>query len=79
MQIEFDDVPQLKNATHQRRSEWWRHTKQLQHGSLICLWWDGDGGPSAPPNLMFATVCERDEKLLASIVEARMRPQLGIR
>lgn len=81
-------MPQLANASPHRRREWWRLTKQLQHGSLVCLWWDGDaqGSPDTPPdkqaapvpNMMFATVCERDDKLLASIDPSK-RPQLGLK
>lgn len=86
LQVEFDDVPQLSSAAHKRRREWWRQTKQLQHGSLVALWWDGDhhcnsssSGVGALPNLMFATVCDRQDNLLASPAEPRRRPQLGLR
>jgi len=92
LQIEFDDAPQLATASLERRRDWWQHTKQLQHGSLVALWWDGDSssssssGPAgsttqgaALPNVMFATVSERDEKQLAAQGEPRKRPQLGIR
>ena len=88
VQIEFDDAPQLANATWERRRDWWQHTKQLQHGSLVALWWDGDsngssgitdGNGPALPNIMFATICERDEKQLAAKGEPRRRPQLAIK
>eukprot|EP00775_Hariotina_reticulata_P006332 gene6332-6566_t len=113
-QVEFDDVPQLSGAPFQRRRDWWRQTKQLQHGSLVALWWDGndddsntsvsnssnrsggegdggDGGSGggggavaadavrALPNLLFATVCDRQDQLLASPGEPRKRPQVGIK
>jgi hypothetical protein len=75
-QVEFDDAPQLAKADQSRRFDWWKHTKQLQHGSLLFLWWDGE--PGGLPHMMFATVCDRKEQDLASRGERR-RPQLGIR
>lgn len=85
-QIEFDDAPQLGNAPLSRRRDWWRNTKQLQHGSLAALWWDGDEEPGSlgddkeppVPNIMFVTICERDDKMLAP-VEPHKRPQVGVR
>lgn len=77
-QVEFDDAPQLASADQARRFDWWKHTKQLQHGSLLFLWWDGEAAGSQP-NLMFATVCDRREQDLAPRGEPRRRPQLGIR
>ena len=38
-QVSFDDVPQLLTADMFQRRRWWQQTKQLQHGSLVCLWW----------------------------------------
>ncbi len=77
-QVEFDDAPQLAKADQARRFDWWKHTKQLQHGSLLFLWWDGE--PGGLPNMMFATVCDRKEQELAPRGEPRRRPQLvGIR
>ena len=86
-QIEFDDVPQLAGASLGRRREWWSQTKQLQHGSLVALWWDGSSGGTGggagagvgsaaplPLHMMFATVCDRDINLLVAKGEPRPRP-----
>jgi hypothetical protein len=61
--VEFDDLEQNRKASLESRRKFWERSRRLQHGCLICLCWKEPG--QAAPVLIFATVSDRDPKMLA--------------
>ena len=75
--VEFDNVPQARKLSEGERKQFWRRSKRLTHGCLVCLCWKTAG--EEKPNFIFATVCGRDEDELVvnnshRIGNSRRRP-----
>ncbi|CAD7696268.1 unnamed protein product [Ostreobium quekettii] len=80
--VEFDDIPTVQNLNQKRRAAWWDNTKRLQHGTLVCLWYEEEGqatkpGDSATPQPLLGVICERNTDLLAP--KRPRRASIGIR
>jgi len=60
--VEFDDIVQLKNLSRNDRADFWKRSKRLGYGSLLCITWTLPTGES---RLAFITVNIRDENHLA--------------
>ena len=71
-QVECDEPDLLKKSSKQQKLAFWKRTKRLSHGSLICLWWLTDNSPR--PNIVFGVIGERNADDLAG-----PRPRLGIK
>ena len=75
--VEFDNVPQARKLSEGERKQFWRRSKRLTHGCLVCLCWKTAG--EEKPTFIFATVCGRDEDELVvnnshRIGNSRRRP-----
>jgi hypothetical protein len=62
LMVEFDDIAQLRNKSKTDRKDFWKRSKRLQHGSLMCITWTMASGET---RLAFAAIVLRDEAELA--------------
>ncbi len=40
LQVSFEPPPLPTGGTHSTPLEWWRHSKRLSMGTLLCFWWE---------------------------------------
>jgi hypothetical protein len=73
-EVEFDDVAQNAAAPRDKRMQFWKRSRRLQLGCLVCLCWKG---AADTPSLVFGTVSGRDESDLAP-AQLRLRPRFKL-
>ena len=72
--VEFDDIAQLKNKKRTERKDFWKKSKRLSHGSLMCITWTMQSGET---RLAFATIAIRDEAELAGSATRDAQPSVS--
>ncbi len=94
-QVSFEPPPLPMGGTHRTPLDWWRNSKRLSMGTLLCFWWEPQqpqlgqwqarphpqpGQQLPDPRLVVGVVAQRDPKDLAGRGSTRPgRAVLGVR